>query len=166
MAKVVSDSLYVKLSHKGREELVDLKSIFNDNPNGIVSVVGTVNEDGTPNTAPMSLFYCPSEKTIVAGMVKTSRTVSNIRRSGKLIIEVLFDGDIAYGITGDGIVVKDPLDSSEATLAVRIDVTSVKRDTSPAQEVTSGTKIKPRSERAVAYEKAVMDELASLGSQL
>ncbi len=166
MAKVVSDNLIIRFVQKGTEETVDLMSLFNANPNRIVSVVGTVNEDGTPNTAPMSLFYCPDEKTIVAGMVKTSQTVANIRRNGKLIMEVLSGDDVAYGVIGEGVVVKDPLESSEATLGIKIVVTSVKRDTSPAQRVTSGPKMTPRSERAVEYETAVWEELVRLASTI
>ncbi len=163
MAKIVSDSLVVKVSRKGEEVVYDLAKLFNDNPNRVVSVVGTVNEDGTPNTAPVSLFYCPDEKTIIAGMVRTSRTVENIRRSGSLIVEVIYDGDYGFGIIGKGKIVKEPLDCNDATLAVKIEVIGVKRDTSPAQAITAGVRIAPRSDRAVEYEKAVMQEIKTLG---
>lgn len=162
MAKIVSDGLKLRLSHKGEEMVVDLAKLFNENPNRIISIVGTVNEDGTPNTAPMSLFFCPDEKTIIAGMVKTSQTVANIKRGSPLIIEVLAEGDIAYGIRGTSQVIKEPLACNDATLALKIDVTSVKRDTSPAQVITSGVTITPRSERGTEYEKAVWEEILSL----
>ncbi|NIO16460.1 MAG: hypothetical protein GTN70_05610 [Deltaproteobacteria bacterium] len=164
MAKVVSDNLIVRIAHKGEEKIVDLKALFNENPNRVISIVGTVNEDGTPNTAPMSLFYCPDDRTVVAGMVRTSRTVANIRREGKLIVEVIFGDDIAFGISGVGSILKDPLDCSDATLAIEIAVTGVKRDTSPAQKITSGAKMSPRSEKAVEYEQAVLAELVRLAS--
>lgn len=163
MAKIVSDNLVIKIARKGEEKIYDLGSLFNENPNRVISIVGTVNEDGTPNTAPMSLFYSPDKKTIIAGMVKTSQTVANIKRNGHLIIEVLSEGDISFGILGRGEVIKEPLDSSEATLAFKIDVTGVKRDTSPAQIVTSGPQCTPRSDKGVEYEKAVMAEISQLG---
>ncbi len=159
MAKIVSDNLVIKIARKGEEKIHDLGGLFNENPNRVISIVGTVNEDGTPNTAPMSLFYSPDEKTIIAGMVKTSQTVANIRRDGGLIIEVLYEGDIGFGIIGKGEIVKEPLDCSDATLAIKIDVHGVKRDTSPAQIITSGPRSTPRSEKAVEYEKAVMQEI-------
>ena len=164
MAKIVSDTLIVTLAHKGETKVVDLRTIFNGNPNRVISTVGTVNEDGSPNTAPMSLFYCPDEKTIVAGMVGSSRTVGNIRRDGRLMIEVLFEGDVGFGIRGKGTVVRDAMACSEATVVVRIDVESVKRDTSPAQIITSGPKCTPRSERGVEYEKATWAELVRIAS--
>ena len=162
MAKIVSDNLVVRISKKGEEKIIDLGKLFNDNPNRVIAVVGTVNEDGSPNTAPMSLFYVPDEKTIVAGMVKTSQTVANIKRDGRLIMEVLYEGDIGLGILGQGKIIKEPLDCSDATLAIKIDVAGVKRDTSPAQIITSGPKSTLRSEKAREYEKAVLNELNQL----
>jgi len=162
MAKIVSDSLVIKIARKGEEKIHDLGKLFNENPNRVISIVGTVNEDGSPNTAPMSLFYSPEEKIIIAGMVKTAQTVANIKRDGRVIIEVLYEGDIGFGISGRGKVIKEPLDSSDATLAVKIDVTGVKRDTSPAQIVTSGPRSTPRSEKAVEYEKAVWEEIIQI----
>ena len=160
--QIVFDNLTVKLTQKGEEKIYDLGKLFNDNPNRAISIVGTVNEDGTPNTAPMSLFYSPDEKTIIAGMVKTSQTVANIKRSGDLIIEVLSEGDISFGILGRGKIIKEPLDCSDATLAIKIEVKGVKRDTSPAQIVTAGPKSTPRSEKGVEYEKSVWQEITQL----
>ncbi|RMG59425.1 MAG: pyridoxamine 5'-phosphate oxidase family protein [Deltaproteobacteria bacterium] len=162
MAKIVSEDLVVRIEKKGQVSVFDLARIFNENPNRVVSVVGTVNEDGTPNTAPMSLFYCPDERTIIAGMTRASRTVENLRRTGRVIIEVLYDGDVGFGIIGRGTVIRDPLECNDATCAVKIEVLGVKRDTSPAQIITAGVRITPRSERAIEYEKAVMEELKGL----
>lgn len=61
MAKIVSNGLLVKIPHKGKEKIFDLVKLFNDNPNRVISIVGTINEDGSPNTAPMSLFYTKVE---------------------------------------------------------------------------------------------------------
>ena len=165
MAKSVSDTLVVRIAHKGEEKVFDLRKIFNENPNRVISTVGTVNEDGSPNTAPMSFFYCPDERTIFAGMVGSSQTAANIRRDGRMIIEVLFGGDVAFGIRGRGVVIAEALRSNEATMAVKIDVKSVKRDTSPAQIITSGPMCTPRSDRAVEYEKAVWEELVEIASR-
>ena len=164
MAKTVSDTLVVRIAHKGEEKTFDLRKIFNENPNRVISTVGTVNEDGSPNAAPMSFFYCPNERTIVAAMVGASQTVSNVRRDGRVIIEVLFAGDVVFGIRGTGRVIKEAFDCNQATMAVKIEVGSVKRDTSPAQIVTSGPSCTPRSARAVEYEKSVWEELVRVAS--
>jgi hypothetical protein len=49
-------------------------------------------------------------------------------------------------------------------MAFKIEVVSVKRDTSPAQIVTSGPSCTPRSDRAVEYEKAAWKELIEIAS--
>jgi hypothetical protein len=162
MAKIVSDNLMIRISHKGEETVVDLGKLLNDNPNRVISIVGTVNEDNSPNTAPMSLFYSKDNKTIIAGMVKTSQTVANIKRDGRLIMEVLYEGDIGFGILGRATIAKEPLNCNAAMLAVKINVTGIKRDTSPAQIIESGPKSTPRSEKAVEFEKAAMQEISQL----
>ncbi|HZD54860.1 MAG TPA: pyridoxamine 5'-phosphate oxidase family protein [Candidatus Aquicultoraceae bacterium] len=164
MAKTVSDTLVVRIVQKGEEKVFDLRKTFNENPNRVISTVGTVDEDGWPNTAPMSLLYCPDERTIIAGMVKASRTAGNLRRNGRVMIEMVFGGDVVFGIRGKGTVLKEALECSEATMAFQIEVVSVKRDTSPAQIVTSGASCTPRSERAAEYEKAAWKELMGLAS--
>ncbi len=164
MAKTVSETLVVRIAHKGEEKVFDLRKLFNDNPNRVISTVGTVNEDGSPNAAPMSFFYCPDERTIVAAMVAASQTAANVRRDGRVIIEVLFAGDVVFGIRGKGRVIKDAFDCNQATMAVKIEVASVKRDTSPAQVVMSGPSCTPRSERGVEYEKAVWAELVRIAA--
>ena len=162
MAKIVSDNLMIRISHKGEETVVDLGKLLNDNPNRVILIVGTVNEDNSPNTAPMSLFYTKDNKTIMAGMVKTSQTVANIKRDGRLIMEVLYEGDIGFGILGRATIAKEPLDCNAAMLAVKIDVTAIKRDTSPAQIIEAGPKSTPRSEKAVEFEKTAMQEISQL----
>lgn len=162
MAKKISDSLILRLSHRGEEKIVNLVKLFNENPNKIVSVIGSVNEDGSPNTAPISLFYCADEKTIYTGMVAGSTTIKNILSDGRVIIETIYKKDISYGILGTATVIKEKLESNSRTAAVKIDVQSVKRDTSPAQVITEGIKTVPRSEKAAEYEKAVLKEITEI----
>ena len=162
MAKLVSDNLMIRLSHKGKETIIDLGRLFNDNPNRVISIIGTVNKDGSPNTAPMSLFYSKDNDTIIAGMLKNSQTVANIKRDGRLIMEVLYEGDIGYGILGRGEIAKERLECNAAMLAVKIDVTGVKRDTSPAQIIESGPRSTPRSEKAVEFNKAAIQEISQI----
>lgn len=164
MAKIISESLILKLSHKGEEKLIDLGRLFNENPNKVVSVIGSVNQDGSPNTAPISLFYSPDKKTIYTGMVTDSVTIQNIKADPRIIIETIYAGDISFGISGKATIVKEPLESNSKTAAVKIDVESVKRDTSPAQIITGGIKTTPRTQRAAEYEKAVLKEIIEIAN--
>jgi hypothetical protein len=75
--------------------------------------------------------------------------------------KIVSDG-LLVKISHKGEIIKESLDCSNVTLAVKIAVSGVKRDTSPAQIITSGPKCTPRSEKAVEYEKAVISELGQL----
>jgi hypothetical protein len=51
MARVVGEGLKVNVARKpGEEQIVDLMALFNDNPNKIITVAGTVGPDGAPKT--------------------------------------------------------------------------------------------------------------------
>ena len=55
MARVLGDTLIVNRSHKpGEEQIINLMELFNQNPNRIIVVAGTVGADGSPNTAPVT----------------------------------------------------------------------------------------------------------------
>ena len=41
MAKTVSDNLIVRILQKGEEKVFDLRKTFNENPNRVISTVGT-----------------------------------------------------------------------------------------------------------------------------
>jgi len=51
-------------------------------------------------------------------------------------------------------------------LALKIDVNGVKRDTSPAQIVISGPRSKPRTDKAVEFEKSMWQEIVDLGKHI
>ena len=39
MAKIVSDSLVVRIAKKGEEKIIDIGKLFNDNPNRVISTL-------------------------------------------------------------------------------------------------------------------------------
>ena len=69
---------------------------------------------------------------------------------------------IMFGVLGRGKVAKEPLECNAAMLALKIDVIGIKRDTSPAQSIKSGPRSTPRSEKAIEFEKAVMQEIRQI----
>ena len=83
MARVVGDRLIVNVARKpGEEQLIDLMQLFNQNPNRIIVVAGTVGADGAPNTCPITLIYAKDEKTLLVATLRTSATTANLRRDG------------------------------------------------------------------------------------
>jgi general stress protein 26 len=160
MARVVGDRLIVNVARKpGEEQIIDLMRLFNDNPNRIIAVAGTVGADGAPNTCPITLIYAKDEKTLLVATLRTSTTTSNLRRDGRVSLEVIAANDLVMGIQGTMRLLKEPMATSEAMALWEMRVEKVKQDTSSAQIVTQGPAFNPRSEKAAEFEKAAWAEL-------
>jgi general stress protein 26 len=160
MARVVGEGLKVNVARKpGEEQIVDLMALFNQNPNRIITVAGTVGEDGAPNTCPLTLIYARDEKTLMVGTLRNSTTSANLRRDGRVSLEIIGPDDLVMGIQGIMRLVREPMQCSDAMAIWEMQVTRVKHDTSPAQRVTQGPASVPRSDKATAFEQAAFAEL-------
>jgi general stress protein 26 len=160
MARTLGDKLIVNVARKpGEEQILDLVRLFNDNPNRIIAVAATVDEAGAPNTCPISLIYAKDEKTLLAAMLKNSATSANLKRDGRISLEIIQANDVVVGIQGTMRLIKDPMEFSEAMALWEMQVARVKQDTSPAQKVTQGPASVPRNDKAEAFEKAGLAEL-------
>ncbi len=162
MARIVGDKLVVNLARKpGEEQIIDLMQVFNRNPNRNIVVAATVGPDGAPNTAPISLIYARDEKTLLVGLLRTTTTTANLRRDGRISLELMGADDLVMGIQGTMLIIREPMESSEAMAIWEMRVEKVKQDTSPAQRVVQGPASTPRSDKAAAFEKAAFAELVA-----
>jgi general stress protein 26 len=160
MARVLGDNLIVNLARKpGEEQVLNLMDLFNQNPNRIIVVAGTVGADGAPNTAPLSLMYAKDPKTLLVATLRNTTTATNLRRDGRVSLELFREGDLVIGIQGTMRLVKEPMAFSDAMALWELQVEKVKQDTSPAQRVTQGPASAPRNDKAEAFEKAGVAEL-------
>jgi hypothetical protein len=162
MARLLGDTLIVNLARKpGEEQLINLMELFNQNPNRIIVVAGTVGPDGAPNTAPVSLIYAKNPKTLLVATLRNTTTANNLRRDGRVSLELFREGDLVLGILGTMRLIKEPMAFSDAMALWEMEVQKVKLDTSPAQRVFQGPASTPRNEKAEAFEKAGVAELAA-----
>jgi general stress protein 26 len=162
MARVLGDTLVVNRSHKpGEEQIVNLMELFNQNPNRIIVVTGTVGADGAPNTAPVSLIYAKDPKTLLVATLRNTTTATNLRRDGRVSLELFQEGDLVIGIQGIMRLIKEPMDFSDAMALWEMQVQKVKLDTSPAQRVTQGPASTPRNDKTAGFEKAGIAELVA-----
>jgi hypothetical protein len=160
MARVVGEGLKVNVARKpGEEQIIDLMALFNQNPNKIIVVAGTVGEGGEPNTCPVSLIYAKDERTLLVGLLRSTTTTANLRRDGRVSLEVIAPDDLVMGIQGTMRLVREPMAMSDAMAIWEMQVTKVKQDTSPAQRVIQGPASTPRSDKAAAFEQAAFAEL-------
>jgi general stress protein 26 len=152
----------VNRSHTpGEEQIVNLMELFNQNPNRIIVVTGTVGADGAPNTAPVSLIYAKDPKTLLVATLRNTTTATNLRRDGRVSLELFQEGDLVIGIQGIMRLIKEPMDFSDAMALWEMQVQKVKLDTSPAQRVTQGPASTPRNDKTAGFEKAGIAELVA-----
>ena len=160
MARIVGDRLVVNVARKpGEEQIIDLMQLFNNNPNRIIAVAGTVGADGAPNTCPVTLIIAKDEHTLLLGTLRTSTTTANLRRDGRISLEILGADDLVLGIQGNARLLKERLSMSDAMALWEVRVEKVKQDTSPAQRVIQAPASLPRSEKAGEFEQAAIAEL-------
>jgi len=163
MARVVGDNLRVNVARKaGEEQIIDLLKLFNDNPNKIITVAGTVGADGAPNTCPVSLIYAKDEKTLLVATLRTTNTTANLRRDGRVSLEIMAPDDLVMGLQGTMRLIRDPMECSSAMALWEMRLEQVKQDTSPAQRLVQGPASTPRSEKAQEFEKAAFAELVAV----
>ena len=162
MARIVGETLKVNVARKpGEEQIIDLMQLFNQNLNRIITVAGTVGADGAPNTCPVSLIYAKDERTLLVATLRNSTTAANLRRDGRVSLEIMAADDLVMGIQGTMRLLKDPMAMSEAMALWEMRVERVKQDTSSAQRVIQGPASTPRSDKAVEFEKAAIAELVA-----
>jgi general stress protein 26 len=160
MARIVGDKLVVNLARKpGEEQILDLMQLFNQNLNRIIAVAATVGADGAPNTCPISLIYAKNESTLLVATLRNSTTATNLRRDGRVSLEIIGPDDLVMGIQGTMWIIKEPMDMSNAMALWEMRVEKVKQDTSSAQKVIQGPASIPRGEKAVEFENAAIAEL-------
>jgi hypothetical protein len=162
MARVVGDRLILNVARKpGEEQIIDLMQLFNQNPNRIIAVAGTIGADGAPNTCPITLIYAKDEKTLLVATLRSSTTTANLRRDGRVSLEIIAADDLVMGIQGTMWIIKEPMAMSEAMALWELRVEKVKQDSSPAQKVNQGAAATPRSDKAAEFEKAAWAEVVA-----
>jgi hypothetical protein len=160
MARFVGNGLKVNVARKpGEEQILDLMSLFNQNPNKIIVVAATVGEGGGPNTCPISLIYAKDVKTLLIGLLRSTATTANLLRDGRISLEIIGPDDLVIGIQGGMRLIKEHMACSDAMALWEMKVGKVKQDTSPAQRVVQGPASVPRSDKAAAFEQAAFAEL-------
>lgn len=127
----------------------------------MTGVASTIDEDGYPRGAPMSMFYALDEKTLVMGVQNRSQTFKNAAREGKIALTFVGGGDVAFTVRGRARVFKEEMASSRYIGVLAVAVEAVKSDVADDVEVTEGIKIRFRSEKWKEFISRVLEELRS-----
>jgi len=129
--------------------------------NTMTGVASTVDEDGYPRGAPMSMFYALDEHTMLMAVQNRSATFNNAQLRGKIALTFISSGDSAFTIKADAQVFKECMDNSEYIGIIFLKIKTVKNDTADDVEVKEGIKIKFRTTRGKEYMSKILDELRS-----
>ena len=108
------------------------------NRQATIVVVATVDEDGSPRTAPFGWLYAKDSRTLLFVTSRNHDTYRNIVRSGRVMVCLIEEGNIAVSIGGDARVRKERLDALEGIAMVEINVTGIKSDVTGVANIISG----------------------------
>jgi flavin reductase (DIM6/NTAB) family NADH-FMN oxidoreductase RutF len=93
-----------------------------------ITVVATVDPDGTPRTAPFGSLRAVTPRLLRLACNRYHDTYANLRRDGRVMVALLAPPNIAVSIRGQARVVKERMDASEHLAIVEIEVEEVKND--------------------------------------
>lgn len=93
-----------------------------------ITIVATVDPDGTPRTAPFGSLRAVTSRLLRLACNRHHDTYANLCRDGRVMIALLAPPNIAVSIRGRARVVKERMDFDEHDAAVEIDVEEVKND--------------------------------------
>ena len=144
MARALGDRLIVNVARKpGEEQLIDLMRLFNDNPNRIITVAGTVGADGAPNTCPVTLIYAKDDRTLLVATLRSSATTANLRRDGRVSLEIRPPTTWSWPSRAPCGSSRNPWPLATPWPFGNCGWEKVKLDTSPAQKVIQGRRGHP-----------------------
>lgn len=152
MSKILGNSL--------PRNVIDL---FNQELTSIV--LSTITPQGYPHAMPVHLLCATDEKTIMMALVNNHQTTTNIKDNGKAMVTALDGEDVAVGIKGTAVVVKEPMDANKAMVAVEFKVEEIKSDTTPTVIVKQGVRFVHRSSKTAEFFRKCFDELCQYGKK-
>jgi len=122
-------------------------------------VVGTIDHDGHPHTAPYNQIYAMDCRHLRLAINRQDATYQSLCQRGLAMIEVLEEGDIAVGLKGQARVVAQNMEANCNLALVEIEVTEVKRDNSAYYLVSQGVRTRHREEPFLLMQRKIMTEL-------
>ncbi|HLH72316.1 MAG TPA: pyridoxamine 5'-phosphate oxidase family protein [Chloroflexota bacterium] len=126
-----------------------------------VVYVATVDQDGWPDTAPISWIVAVSPRIIRMAIDSGVETVANIRSNGHVRISVL-GGNLTVSIKGEARIIKERMDSVIVpTTMIEVEVLEVKDDGFWGRNDVEGEALPWSQRRQVASDVAILAELRS-----
>jgi hypothetical protein len=122
-----------------------------------ITVVATVDPDGTPRTAPFGSLRAVTPRLLRLACNDYHDTYANLCRDGRVMVALLAPPNIAVSIRGQARVVKERMDTSEHLATVEIDVEEVKNDMMRRGAIDSAIRFTPPQDLMDYYLRAIAE---------
>ena len=122
-----------------------------------VTVVATVDPDGTPRTAPFGSLRAVTPRLLRLACNHYHDTYANLCRDARVSVALLAPPNIAVSILGRARVVKERMDVAEHLVVVEIDVEEVKNDMMRRGIIESAVGFTPPEELKDYYVGAIAE---------
>ncbi len=103
-----------------------------------IIVIATVDEGGSPRTAPFKWVYTKDSTGIRFASSQGHDTYKNIVRDGRVMICLLGEGNTALSIKGNASVYKELFNCTQYVAMIEVDIASIKSDVTSVGNVISG----------------------------
>lgn len=118
-------------------------------PGGAINpctIVATVDEDGTPRTAPFGSVRAVTPRLLRMISARYHDTYANLCRDGRVAVALAAPPDIAVSIRGRARVARERMNADEHSAILEIDVDEVKNDMVRSGAIDSAITFSPRDE--------------------
>ena len=122
-----------------------------------VSVVATVNADGSPHTAPFASLRAISPRVLRMICFRFHHTYTNLVRDGRMMVSFLAPPDIAVSIRGRASQLREKMEADENYAIFEIQVENVKNDMVKTVVIESPMMASPRYEYEGWFETAITE---------
>jgi hypothetical protein len=127
----------------------------------MTGIASTVDEDGFPRGAPMSMFYALDNQNILMAVQNRSGTFKNAGATGKIALSFIGSDDIAFSLQANAVVFRENMENSKHMGILLLRCRSVKSDVAVDVKVKEGMKTPWRSDYWKEFVIKLLAELRS-----
>ncbi len=107
------------------------------------SVVATIDEDGSPRTAPFGSMRAVSSQTLRFLVHQRHNTLANLKHDSRVMVAMICPPNLAVSVRGVARIVEESFSADERYALVEIDINEVKNDMPVRIEIDTGINISP-----------------------
>jgi len=107
------------------------------------SVVATIDEDGSPRTAPFGSMRAVNSHILRFLVHQRHDTLANLKRDSRVMVAMICPPNLAVSVRGVARIVEESFSADERYALVEIDINEVKNDMPVRIEIDAGINISP-----------------------